>query len=197
MDWPTVVSQSLPALAAILGALVTGLMQNRNRAGDREHELAIKKADDEKEEARLKREERLEHVKNQREAVRVFLDTTRGLQAKSVERYGDFRARQRNGDANFDFFEDTYRAAVVARTEMVQAWEVMDATLSDESLRSVSAPVGRALQESLVYSGTDIGLATEDSWNNPHPSFEDLLSDLREASARLLVSSGGADGGKV
>lgn len=190
-DWAAVVSQGLPALAAILASAVTGLIQLWSKSGDRRHERILKAEESDREDVRLAEHRIREHIESQRTAVKTFLHTVRGQQSAVLEAQGpfveDFRdTEDESPHADSRLWERTANLAQVGRRKILEAWEIMDASLVDENLRSVSNEIRKALQDTLTYDDTQLfpGLLLPHSSNSQ--SLEPLLQRLREASADLL-----------
>ncbi|MBD8029554.1 MULTISPECIES: hypothetical protein [Corynebacterium] len=190
MEWTEVVSQALPALAAIFGGLVTGGVQYINRNGDRKHERQLKKDEHAQEERRTSQERAYANIERQEEAVKRFLHMLREQQAAIAETR--LTVRENRADEEYPTFEERLKeeqivgeVAYIGRRKVIQAWDMLELVATDGSLKEVSATIGKALREDNRYSDTDIFPAADLGSHYPEPQFEDLLSDLREATARM------------
>ncbi|MCS5479819.1 hypothetical protein NYP18_09115 [Corynebacterium sp. YIM 101645] len=198
-DWASVVSQGLPALAAILASAIAGLIQLWSKAGDRRHERILKAEESHREDVRLDEQRAREHIEGQRAAVKNFLHAVREQQSIALQNQAPFLEDLRDAkEKNIDAFEDrsweledhlwerTGNLAQVGRRKMLEAWEVMDSSVVDEGLRSVSNEIRQALQDATTYGDKHLFPGLRGLFSSESQDLEPLLHRLREASADLL-----------
>lgn len=198
-DWASVVSQGLPALAAILASAIAGLIQLWSKAGDRKHERILKAEESHREDVRLAEQRAREHIESQGTAVKNFLHAVREQQSAALEARGPFldefrdETERRPGvfRAQPELFEGrlserTENLAKVGRRKILEAWEIMDSSLVDEDLRSASKEIGQALQDIRNYDDGRLFPGLQIPLFRDSQDIEPLLHRLREASANLL-----------
>ena len=194
MEWTEVASQALPALAALLGGVVTGGFQYLNHRGDRKHERRLKNDDYEREEKRISQERDYGHIERQEEAVKNFLQTVREQQNAVAEVRNSF-SRNRKIPGPPDIFESVeeeetiWAVAFSGRHKAIQAWDMLELVATNDDLKKASTAIGRALREETPYSLTDIFPLLEGVTSFPPREFEDLLGDLREATAKIRLAT--------
>lgn len=199
-DWASVVSQSLPALAAILASAVTGLLQIWNKAGDRKHERKLKEEESRREDARLAAQQQTEHIESQRKAVRDFLHTVRVQQRTALEEQSVLLDELRKYESTrtaedplepptFSIHDNIDNIAEIGRRKIIEAWEILDFSLTDKKLRLTSSEIGSVLHASWSYNETHLFPGLRIGYSSDSQDIEPLLQQLRDQSSTLVTDS--------
>ncbi|WP_044027236.1 hypothetical protein [Corynebacterium glutamicum] len=190
MEWTELVSQSIPALAAVLGGAVTGGIQFVNRKSERNQEKELKKEELNHAKNEAAQERIHAHVEQQKQAVRQFLLTLRDQQNRLIEVREYIREQKEDKDLvgvdgeKFEYMY-SYETACICRQKVIQAWDQLELVATDDLLKRASSAVGNALNDKQVYDDCDIFPGVRSSSKHPPKTFENLVADLRSATSNL------------
>lgn len=190
MEWTELVSQSIPALAAVLGGAVTGVIQFVNRKSERNYEEELKKEGLNQARSEAAQERKYIHVEQQKEAVRQFLLTLRDQQNKLIQARTYIREQKeekelKGHDIALLEWEVARETLPTCRQTVIQAWDQLELVATDKHLKDASNAVGKALLEPEAYSDSHIFPGLGNAGQEPPVPFEELVSDLRNATSTL------------